>query len=151
MARLEWVILTERTIIEAQSGVVSLMSLVENINVEQPPGQPPPGVKVAVPFRFYVNQQWARSYADRGERIEGRLTLHGPNKKPYLVVPFEVDLEKSQRTRLITGLVGFPALGQGEYPAVVQVRKGKRWQTVGKTQFMVTIKDGPTPPVATRH
>lgn len=140
MARLQWVILTERTIIEAQSNTVSLLSIVETVNLPPPPAiELQPGQTFLVPFRFYVNQQWARSDVNRGERVSGRVLLTGPNKKPYARTDFEVNLDVALRGRVIGQVMGFPYLGEGEYPIVVQVRHGTRWRTVGGTQFDVTL------------
>lgn len=142
MSRLEWVIVTERTIVEAVTGVVSLQSIVETITVPPPPPEMlEKGSKAAVPFRFFLNHQWVRSDVNRGERLDGRVVFLGPDKKPYFSMPFAINLEATARARLITQTPGFPLLGEGEYAFLIQERRGKRWRTVGRTQFEVRFDE----------
>jgi hypothetical protein len=138
MARLEWVILTERTIIEEHTHNVSLQSIVETITIPPPPPemlQPPQ--PLTIPFRFYVNQQWARSKRNIEERVMGRVLLLGPNNKLYGQSDFEVDLVRTGKAHVIGQVMAFPLLGEGDYPVRVQVRQGTHWRTVGETQFAV--------------
>jgi len=153
MARLEWVILTERTIIEAQSNAASLLSIVETVTIPTPP--PLPGAADGqnappffVPFRFYVNQQWVRSKLDRNETVETRCLLLAPDKKSYATAFAIVSMEgKFVRNRVVGQIPGFPLKGEGEYSVLVQLRSGKRWRTVGKTQFVLVF--GPAVATAT--
>lgn len=140
MARLEWVILTERTIIEEHTHNVSLQSIVETITLPPPPEQLTKASQtIGVPFRFYVNQQWTRSKPNIEERVFGRVLLLGPNGKPYGQSNFEVDLVRTGRSHVIGQVMAFPLLGEGSYPVRVQVRHGTRWRTVGETQFAVVF------------
>ncbi|HZF31784.1 MAG TPA: hypothetical protein VE907_21880 [Gammaproteobacteria bacterium] len=150
MARLEWVIITERTIVEAQTGSVSLQSIVETILLAPPTDEPQEmGKKLLIPFRFYVNLQVVREDANRPERPQGRALLKGPDGKTYMEIALDVNLETHVRARVIGLCMGFPFLGAGEYPIVIQFRSGSRWRTIGRTQFAVAFT--PQPPATGVH
>lgn len=123
MAVFQWVILCERAIIEEGAKTVSLISMLENIQLPAPPpglfksGQAGP----VVPLRFFVVQQWSRSKPKAGERVAGRIRLSGP-KGEFGSQEFVVDLTGSQRARVISQSIGFPLQGPGLYKCVIEAR-----------------------------
>jgi hypothetical protein len=150
MAKLDWVILCERAIIEAQSNSVSIVSIVENVGlVSPPPGMTQPGQQIGVPFRFYAVQQWSRSKLSAAEETPGRIVLKGPDGKQYGQMDFIVDLTKTPKARVISLAMGFPFLGAGAYKSIVQMKRGKGWRTMGESEFIVAVT--PTPPAQTTH
>lgn len=154
MAKVDWVVLCERAIIEAQAGTISLVALLENVSMPAPPSEiTQPGQLIGVPFRFYVVQQWMRAKAKISERVPARLVLKGPNSKQFGITEFSVDLMAAPRARVITQLGGFPLAGAGTYKCLVQAKQGKGWRTLREAEFNVvflpTILDSQKAP--TRH
>jgi hypothetical protein len=147
MAKLDWVILCERAIIEAQSNTVSIISTVESVGLPSPPPElTQSGQQIGVPFRFYAVQQWARSKLSVAEETPGRIVLKGPDGKQYGQMDFIVDLTKTPKARVISLALGFPLVGAGAYKCIVQVKSGKGWRALGETEFAVVFT--PSPPDA---
>src|ERR1700723_95675 len=141
MARLDWVILCERAVIEACPGsTISLVGLLESVAMPAPPPEiAQQGQLVGVPFRFYVVQQWVRAQAKISERVPARVVLKGPNKKQFGIAEFSVDLTAGPKARVVSQLGGFPLAGAGIYKCLVQAKRGKDWRTLGETEFTVVF------------
>jgi hypothetical protein len=141
VAKLDWVILCERAVVEAAPvNTVSLVALIENISILTPPKEiTKTGQIIGVPFRFYAVQQWSRGKAKKGERTSGRLVFKGPNGKEFGNTLFNVDLMAVPRTRLVTQAMGFPLVGAGAYKCIVEVKRGKGWRALQETEFNVIL------------
>jgi hypothetical protein len=143
MAAVEWMILCERAIIEAQAGTVSMMALVENVTLQAPPKElTSDGQTLLVPFRFYAVQQWLRSRPKKAEKPLARMLLVGPNNKELGHSDFTVDLSSTPKARVIIQSGGFPLMGEGPYKCVVQAKIGKTWRTLASTEFSVVFLQG---------
>jgi hypothetical protein len=149
MARVDWVILCERAVIESPPGnTVSLVGLLETVSMPAPPAEiTEKGQLVGVPFRFYVVQQWVRAQPKISERVPARVVLKGPNKKQFGIAEFSVDLTAVPKARVVSQLGGFPLAGAGIYKCLVQAKRGKDWRTLGETEFTVAFLTD----TATRH
>lgn len=148
MASLHWAIVCERAIVEDKANTVSLISVLENVTLPQPPtGAIPAGQRPFVPLRFYVVQQWARSKSTIGERVAGRILLIGPTGEQFGASEFVVDLTAAPRARVISQAIGFPLLGSGTYACVVQAQVGTKWRKVGRVEFGVAFSDNNAPAV----
>jgi hypothetical protein len=147
MARLHWVIVCERAILEEQARTVSLMSVVENIQIPRPPKSAgPDGSPIFIPFRFYVVNQWGRANPKIGERLSSRIRLLAPSGKQYGSSEFLVDLVAAPKARVICQAIGFPLEGAGTYRCVVEAKVRTKWRKAGDTEFSVTFLDGAKAP-----
>ena len=155
MAKVDWVILCERAVIEAPPGsTISLVGLLETVTIPAPPAEiAQKGQLLGVPFRFYVVQQWVRAQPKISERVPARILLKGPNKKQFPIAEFSVDLTAAPKARVISLLGGFPFAGAGTYKCLVQAKRGKGWHTLGETEFNVAFLADPTwgQKIPTRH
>lgn len=151
MAKVDWVILCERAIIEAQANTISLVALVENLNMPAPPPEmSQPGKSVVVPFRFYIVQQWLRARPNIAERVPARLALKGPDNKQMPIMEFSVDLTAAPRARVITQAPGLTLAGEGIYKFLVQAKQGSSWRTLREAELnVVFLPDGRK--TVTRH
>jgi hypothetical protein len=148
MAVFQWVILCERAIIEEGAKAVSLISILESIQLPAPPAHLPKAGRGGpiVPLRFFVVQQWSRSKPRMGERVGGRIRLIGP-KNEFGAQEFVVDLTGSQRARVITQAIGFPLQGPGLYRCIVEAKLKTKWTKVGGTEFSLAYMEaGPNLP-----
>lgn len=144
MAKVDWIILCERTIVEAAPGnTISLVALLENVTTLAPPPEITQDGKFGVPFRFYVVQQWVRAKPKISERVPARLMLKAPNNKQFPVAEFSVDLTTAPKARVISVLAGFPLAGAGIYKCLVQAKRGQSWRTLRETEFNVVYVAGP--------
>lgn len=138
MAVLDWVILCERVILEERARAVSMISILENIQLPTPPeglsnaDEPGP----VVPLRFFVVQQWTRSKPKVGERLTGRVRLVGPASQ-FGARDFLVDLTGTPRARIISQTIGFPLQGEGRYRCIVEANVKTKWRKAGETEFNV--------------
>jgi hypothetical protein len=136
MARLQWVVLCERAIVEDQAKTISLISILENIQLPSPPPQLLQNDQnVVLPLRFFVVHQWTRSNPKIGERIATRVLLRDPTGKQYGSQEALVDLTDSIRGRVIGQVVGVPFRGEGVYKCVVQAKVRAAWRTAGTSEF----------------
>jgi hypothetical protein len=140
MAKVDWAILCERAIAEAQANTVSLVCILENITLA---GVPPADLKnVGVPFRFYVVQQWVRTKSQISEMVEGRVVLKSPDGKQLGHMDYQVDLRKTPAARVISQIPAFPYAGVGVYKVQVQIKQGSTWRTLRETQFNLIAGPG---------
>src|SRR5882724_7424759 len=113
MASVDWVILCERAIAEAQANTLSLVCILENITLA---GAPPADLQnVGVPFRFYVVQQWLRAKPQISEMVGARIALKSPGGKQIGHIDFAVDLRRTPAARVISQIPAFAYAGIGVY------------------------------------
>ena len=147
MATLKWLILCERAVVEQQTGSLSMVALVENIAMPSPPPELAEKGQIAVPFRFYAVQHWARSELNEEEQPQARMLMIGPNGKDLAHNEYLVDLRLHPKANVIGQSMGFPLVGEGAYKCRVQVKTGSKWRTLGESEFRVTYVRPPlTPP-----
>jgi hypothetical protein len=146
VAKVDWVILCERAVIEAPpGGTISLAAILESVTMPAPPPEiTQKGQLIGIPFRFYVVQQWVRAQPKISERAPARLLLKLPNGKEFGLAEFTVDLTAAPKARVISQVSGFPLAGEGTYRCLVQVKRGKGWRTLRETEFNVVFLAVPT-------
>jgi len=140
MAKVDWVILCERAVAEAQTNTVSLVCILESITLA---GAPPADVKgVGVPFRFFVVQQWLRTKVQISEMVEARLALKSPDGKMLGHIDYIVDLRKTPAARVISQIPAFSFAGAGVYKVHIQAKYGSTWRALRETQFTLVVGPG---------
>jgi hypothetical protein len=148
MAKLKWVILCEKALLEAGSNALSLISMIEEVKIH---GEPPPASgknRPMIPHRLAVVQFWVRSKEDTPETAEIRSRLIAPNGKVFATATQTVDLTTANGIRVITNSPGFPWFGVGDYAVELQTQTdGGRWRTAGREKFSVVVinRDSRTP------
>jgi hypothetical protein len=152
MARLKWMLVCERTILEETTSVLSIISVIEQIKVTRPPAEVLSRKKPAmVPYRFTTVQYWTRSDPKKPERFPTRVRLIGPNGKSFGMVEQVVDLSTHANARIITQCPGFPLISPGTITSEAQVlkEKTKSWRTVAryKVELQFIDSDQTHPPV----
>jgi hypothetical protein len=144
MAVLKWIAICDKAIVEAETRVLSLIGMVERINVAAPPPPPSPkGKRPLIPYRFSVVQFWTRSDAAKGEKVRARLTLLAPDRKQFGRIEQLIDLTQHKNVRSIGQAPGIPAVGPGQYFVLVHVSKdGRKWRLAGRESFEVNFAAG---------
>lgn len=145
MARCQWVILCERAFVEEQSKTVSIVGILETINVMRVPATANPNVRVhtVLPLRFFVVQQWERTNPKIGERVATRTRLIGPDGKQFGDQETVIDLTASIRTRVIGQAFGIPSHKEGLIKCVIEARVRNKWQKAGESEFGIIFQTGP--------
>jgi hypothetical protein len=153
VAKFDWAILCERAIVENQANIVSLVCIVENVALTEPPKElTADGKQLGVPFRMYLVQQWSRSKAGTAEAVPGRILCKDAKGNQFALVDFSADLSNTPRVRIMSQLGGFPYAGPGTYRFTIQAKRGKGWRVVGETEFNVLLIDSKiTPITVTKH
>lgn len=143
MPSLGWVIPCSIATVDRFTNAVSMANVIEEF---QFPADTPDVDDPAKPLRaqgFVVVSHWLRNALDKPETATAKLVLIGPGlKKPLGNSEFTVDLSSHTRARQLSHMPAFPYIGPGDYFIEVHLRKGKRWQRVGRTWIEVK-KDAP--------
>jgi len=98
----------EKAIVDEQSKVVSLLSLIENINVQFKPGAPPPPSNAAIPMPWAVVSIFKATPGDVGKTFEQRMIMEDGSATVLLQSPVaEFSLKQEGAThRIINQLNG---------------------------------------------
>lgn len=139
MAKLLWIIACQRAIVDRENGTITLVDVVENVNIPAPPPEIA-AKKPLVPFRFAVVTQWERSDFDKSETLEGRVRLLTPSGKRYGESIFSLMIQQ-RRAQIITAAHGFRYTGPGAYSVRVELNISGKWRKVGSTSFQVNLQE----------
>jgi len=144
VAKLDWAVLCEKAIIEAETRNLSLVSLLETVKGSRPADSRSELAKARlVPHRFSLVQQWSQSKGGKPEVQTVRSKFVAPNGKLLHVFETKVDLRNHAHARTISGFPGFPFEGEGDYTFTIQARSGKAWRSVGKVSFSFQFSAAP--------
>ena len=139
MAKLNWVIICERAVVDSASNSLSVMNVLEQVHAMRPtPDQvkAAAGRPIAAPLTCAVVTYWERSNPNRTERnSQVRLRLIDPKGKTLVESSLSLDLGKECRSRLIANLTLLPVDLAGRYVWRVYLRSKNRWQPVGEVSY----------------
>ena len=138
MASHVWTVLCRKASIDRESNVVSLLEVIESIQITAPTASNPP---LAVPIQLEIVTLWARSDPGRPERASARFSLHFPDGTQVEGSRSEVNLMDWQRLRTVIQMQGFPVKGPGIHHIVIQSRQddGSAWTEVAKIPIEIAI------------
>jgi hypothetical protein len=122
-----------------QNNVASLMSLLEEINVQVPPGVVPPANAMA-PMAWTIFSLWERTPADQGKIFEQRSALMTAAGAIRVETPVAVIELKTDRHRVIGTIMGMPVANPGPHfvKAFIREKGGANWTEAGS--YPLTIK-----------
>lgn len=143
MARLLWTMVCNRAVVDQFTNSVSLIDLIEEIQVPRPPAQQDKRAKPVIPLRFYVASLWSRSDPNRPERTRSKLHIVAPNGEVLANAEQEINLDSHQRMRGLMPLPMLPVPVEGEYKFIVFQQDGNRWKKMSTTSVMVRYVDQP--------
>lgn len=130
MAKLLWSIFCEKPIIDSKSNNVSLIGVIEALNV--------PTVPVVIPNPFFIVSLWQRSSLNESkpEDVEYRIVLITPKKREKQLIKYKFSLEK-KRHRTLNGIFGLPIDSAGTHYFSIQQLKGEKWKEEFRIVFEV--------------
>src|SRR5262245_50929996 len=114
-----WTVACARSIIDSNTNTISLMDVLEEVQVQ---GSPPDrGSMGLAPMGFDVVSLWSRVNDEEAEMGRGRLEVYGPSDQKLAESIYAIDLTEKLRCRGITRFGGIPVLGTGRLNFVVSL------------------------------
>lgn len=142
--RLIWAVLCERSVIDRDTNMVSLINVLEEMTmaVQPPPEAPDASLPQAViPVPIELVTLWARSDEKIPERGRYRVRLLLPDDRVPADSEFEVDLTQFLRLRHRSRFPGLPVAGEGTYHFVVEEGAGGGgWATMSEVPLRVVVQ-----------
>jgi len=151
VAKLLAFVACEKVILDQRSNTVSLVGLLQNLNINLESSDVPE--HVAIPLRWEIFSLWMREEDDTDRRYVLEISLVSPDGKPLFVNSVPIVFEKTTH-RSITTAVGFPIAGSGRYSVLLSLREdveGSGRREVGAYPIDVVIGLAPAeePPAGT--
>jgi hypothetical protein len=141
VAKLAWVVVSQRAIIDGPSNNLSLIDLLEEVTLPPLPSGIDPKMISVIPLRLYVVGLWYRENLTKPETIDTRLVILAPNGKEVGNSAMRIDLRQHARVRSLVQMAGMPFAGVGMYRFITKRRSGKRWQIINEQLVEVKFVD----------
>lgn len=144
-----WAVLCQRSIIDADSNNISLIDVLEQINIsryapseQQPTAQDQLGV---VPISFEIVSLWSRAEEPQSASGQCRVTLLGPSGPLGEANYIPVDLRKHERMRTRHRFEGLPVREAGRHLFHVEYRDDgeTEWREVQAIPLKVVFESAP--------
>jgi hypothetical protein len=131
-----WTVVCGRATTDKETNNISLLEVIEQLNLLGP--APDPSVRIAVPIPFECVSLWSRSNLAEPEESLGRLKIIAPNGTELLVQEFPVNLSQDIRMRTQMRSIGLPLAGTGRYMFTVEIRRvSGEWNVVARIPVQV--------------
>jgi hypothetical protein len=136
MAQHIWSILCTRTIVDERTHNVTIVDVIEQLNIESPP--PQTGPITMIPINYEIVSLWMRDRPEVAEDKDARLKCVLPNGQTVTAVPFKITLT-NLRYRTVASANGLPFVGAGIYSFEIEVRESEGWKSVARLPLQVVI------------
>jgi len=145
MARHTWSVLCSRSVLDAETNNMTLVEVIEQINIVIPPSPPPAEGRGLAPMSLELVSLWMRDNLDVPERAQSRIRILLPNGTEAASMSNDVDLSTFARARLRGRMQGVPIENNvgGTYEFVVEKKEGDSWRQVASVPLQVVIGIGP--------
>jgi hypothetical protein len=132
-----WTVLCSRSVIDSERNNISLLDVIEQINVVGPAASPG-----NVLLQSELVSLWARSEPKTPASGQGRARLVGPDGKQLTQTLFPIDLSAFERLRTRAAITVLPIYGSGRYWVVVDLRENGEevWKEVAKVPVNVVYE-----------
>lgn len=143
-----WTVLCSRSLIDHRTNNISLIDIIEELQIVGPP-LPQPGGQFVIPINFEVVTLWGRGQNNLPIRGYGRLLFIDPASNTLRSLDYEIDLSVFQRVRTCLGIIGLSVQNQGRYILRVQMRENgnEEWQTVANIPLNILFQSLGQPPI----
>lgn len=128
----------EKVIIDERSNALSLISLLEGIEVDVTGEMP---IDARIPFRFEVVSEWAREAGETSKQLEQKIEIVRADKTVSMSMTLPVTFnEGTLRFRSVTSIDGVPVGVPGELSVTLSSREAGKsiWAKVGRYPILVT-------------
>ena len=129
-----WTVLCSRAIVDADSNNLSLINVIEQININDEPK--PDGF---IPIPFEVVSYWSRIEVDKPANGQVNITLISPSGKLINTNEVPLDLKNFQRERQRVSYPGIPASEPGRYVFHIEFRdeSEQQWHEVANVPLTI--------------
>ena len=136
----------EKAIVDQRTNVVSLMSLVHEINVQIPPGAPPPPSSAIIPMQWTIVSIFLAEPGDGGKQFESRATLTKLDGTELFTTPVSLFTIQDQH-RIFSQVNGMPIGNAGPLLVKCYLRESgvNEWREIAKGYPIVIKWQPPTP------
>jgi hypothetical protein len=148
MPRHIWSVLCAKSSTDRETNNISLFEVIEQINVQIPPGVGDPGV-IAISLELVT--LWRRQDAETAERATARLVHLEADGSEANSAEFSVDLTRHRRMRTISKIGGLPVRRPGTHVLKVELQRNDNgWDPVAwiPVEVNVTAADEVAEPAA---
>jgi hypothetical protein len=131
-----WSVLCSRALLDKDSNNISLIEVIEQINV----GAIPPGDQLAaIPMPMELVTLWCRAPEDPPTSGRARVVIIGVTGTRTELPPYNIDLATYPRVRNRSRFAGvqYQQLGRMEFVVELQVGDGDEWTPVAKLPVQV--------------
>jgi hypothetical protein len=117
MGQLAWAALCYKALVDRQSQQISVIDIIDELNIRLEPGQEPPSGEELSSFgmRAEFVALWRRSDPEIPEALKIYMEIFTPSGMSVFRHDSEIDLINWPRNRFIGRLQHFPLLGEGTY------------------------------------
>lgn len=138
--RLIWAVLCRHAIVEQETNTLSLIDVIEQINIEFNDNVVPPATApAALPIPLELISLWQRGPDGSGGTFKITLrTPQGAESQGHAIGTIEQGL--APRSRITTRVPNLPWRGEGEYAFVVQLSTKSAWRTIADVPFWIKLK-----------
>lgn len=128
----------QKAIVEQQTNVLSLLSLIQHINVQVPVGATVPE-NAAIPMDWVAVSIWEQEHQDRGKTFEQRcLLVTGDNRVRLETLPAVFEF-KDQQHRVLNQIAGLPIGTAGRHSLKCQIREQGQADWIDSGTYPITI------------
>src|SRR6266542_2525413 len=113
-----WSVLCSRSIIDSETNSISLLDILEQLQIASAPI--PDGGVINVTFNFELVSLWNRGRDNEPSRGRGRILVQNPSHTIIGQSEFEIDLSSHQGMRTRTKSPGLPVQQAGRHFFVIQ-------------------------------
>lgn len=138
-----WSVLCTRAIVDRQTNSLSLVDVLEQIQIDAPP--PKAGEVGLVPMQHVVATLLRRSELTQPAEGQMSLLVQAPDGTTILDQTRPANLMEHERLRVLTALRDFPVKSPGTYRFIVKLRckDEPEWQQVASIPFEVVFRVPP--------
>jgi hypothetical protein len=138
MPRLVLFAACEKAIVDQTTNVISLMSLLQDINVQIPPGVTPPS-NAAIPMPWTIVSVWHQTPDDQNKTFEQRSTLVTHSGVTQMETPIAVFEMKTDSHRIFNQVLGLQIglAGSRLVKCFLREKGAPNWTEVGTYPFSV--------------
>ena len=135
MIRHVWSVLCGNSSIDHQTSIISLLNVIEQLNLVIPKQLE----HINVPVPFEVVSLWASDSITSLEQGKCRVTFVNPQGVQTILSLADIKVSAEQNCRTITRSQMFKLDGQGKYEFIVELQQGENesWDSVAKVPLQV--------------
>ena len=133
----KWTILCERIIVDETSQLLSLIDVIEDINI---PALPCDDKNITVvPIRWVLVNFWARTDETIPEYAEIKIRLVSPIETVVAERELKIDLTEKVNLRHFFRSGELPVQGEGTYRFIIEINNDGVWEIVSETPYRVNV------------